>query len=128
MANNNAEGTHLLYRNATPIGPDRSSIQVMVVDYDGRYRLAGAEIRVFLAGTRTLLGTRLLDTCSQSVKPVHVGVPAGTLLDVEVTVLTSSGRDITRVPDVLPVEIPGGVLEIRVEPSATVSQGDNAAR
>jgi hypothetical protein len=91
----------------------------MVVDYDGRHRLAGAEIRVFLAGTRTLLGTRLLDTgggyCSQSVKPVHVGVPAGALLDVEVTVLTSRGRDITRVPDVLPVDIPGGVLEIRVE-------------
>ena len=120
VANNNAEGTHRLYRNTTPIDPDRSSIQVMVVDYDGRHRLAGAEIRVFLAGTRTLLGTRLLDTgggyCSQSVKPVHVGVPASALLDVEVTVLTSRGRDITRVPDVLPIEIPGGVLEIRVEP------------
>ena len=132
VANNNAEGTHRLYRNATPIGPHRSSIQVMVVDYDGRYRLAGAEIRVFLAGTRRLLGTRLLDTgggyCSQSVKPVHVGVPAGTLLDVEVTVLTSRGRDITRVPDVLPVEIPGGVLEIRVEPSSPVDRSDNAPR
>ena len=78
------------------VDPDRSSIQVMAVGYDGRHRLAGAEIRVFLAGTRTLLGTRLLD--------------------VEVTVLTSRGRDITRVPDVLPVDIPGRVLEIRVEP------------
>jgi hypothetical protein len=121
VANNNPQGTHRLYRNTTVVDPTRSSIQVMVVDYQGRHRLAGSEIRVFLAGTRTLLGTRLLDTgggyCSQSVKPVHVGVPAGARLDVEVTVLTSRGRDITRVPDVDPLEIPGRVLEIRVEPT-----------
>ena len=60
----------------------------------GRATRAGAEVRVYAAGTRRLLGTRLVDTGSgydaQSDVPVHVGLPSAGRVDVEV--IWPSGR------------------------------------
>jgi hypothetical protein len=75
LTNNNPNGAHPLYRNLLP--PDRAgrSVEVMVVDARGRATRAGSEVRVYAAGTRTVLGAGLVDTgsgyCSQNVMPVH---------------------------------------------------------
>jgi hypothetical protein len=77
LANNNAEGTHRLYRNDLPKKAGHS-LAVAVTDPQGRWLYAGAEVRVFDDATGRLLGTRLVDTgggyCSQSAQPVHIGL------------------------------------------------------
>jgi hypothetical protein len=60
------------------------------VDANGRATLAGAEVRVYLSGTRELLGTRLVDTGSgynaQNAMPVQFGLGDRRIVDVEVIV------------------------------------------
>jgi hypothetical protein len=113
LANNNPNGAHALYRNLLP--PDRAtrSLRVMVVDARGRAMRAGSEVRVYAAGTRTLLGAGLVDTgsgyCSQNVLPVHVGLPSMGRVDVEVTTMTPGGRKMTRTTAVAP----GGTITVR---------------
>jgi len=106
LANNNPTGGHYLFRNTLPSDRARRSIQVSVVDQHGHHTRAGSEVRVFAAGTRTVLGSRLVDTgsgyCSQSVIPVHVGLPTARKVDVEVTAMTKTGRKVTRVANVDP--------------------------
>ena len=78
LANNNPKGTHALYRNLLPAGDAARSVQVQVVDQHAARHATGAEVRVFAAGTRTLLGMGIVDSgggyCSQNVMPVHVGL------------------------------------------------------
>ncbi len=118
MANNNANGHHYLWRNLLPAERARRSLQVMVLDERGRYTKAGSEARIYAAGTRQVLGTRLVDTgsgyCSQNVMPVHFGLPGDAPVDVEVTAMTKSGRKITRVPNVNPNQLPRRILTIKV--------------
>ncbi len=75
-------------------------------------------MRVYAAGTRTLYGTRLVDTgsgyCSQNVMPAHVGLPAEGPVDVEVTALTGAGRKVTRVANVDPRALAGKPLVVKV--------------
>jgi len=119
LANNHRElGTHPLYQNQLPPRRAARSIQVRVLDSNGRHLYAGAEVRIYDSASGTLLGTRLVDTgggyCSQGAAPVHVGLPAGIdRVDVEVTTLGPSGRVAERVEGVDPATIPGRVLEIR---------------
>ena len=91
-----ANGMHLVMRNMLEVGPEAAWLRVAVVDANGRYTLAGAEVRVYLAGTRQLIGTRLLDTGSgynaQSAMPVQFGLGARRLVDVEVSVPSGSSR------------------------------------
>ena len=47
------DGTHALLRNQLPAADARRSLEVRVVDARGRATLAGAEVRVYAAGTRT---------------------------------------------------------------------------
>ena len=81
LANNNPGGGHYLFRNLLPPDRARRSMQVQVVDKNGHYTRAGSEVRVFAAGKRTVLGSRLVDTgggyCSQSVMPVHSRAAGG---------------------------------------------------
>lgn len=87
LAGTTSEPMPLLLRNGLPPAPGRS-LQVRVVDGRGRATRAGAEVRVFLAGTRRLLGARIVDAGSgynsQSDLPVHVGLPAAGRVDVQV--------------------------------------------
>jgi hypothetical protein len=119
IANNNPEGTHHLLRNRlAPIQAARS-IEVLVLDAAGHYTKAGAEVRVFGAGTRTVLGSRLVDTgsgyCSQSAAPVHIGLGRDTKVDVEVTTMGRAGRQVTRVAGVDPATLPRHVLVVKVK-------------
>ena len=56
------------------------SLSVRVLDPKGYALRAGAEVRIDAAGTRRLLGTRLVDTGSgynaQNYMAVHFGLPA----------------------------------------------------
>ncbi len=76
-------------------------MQVLVQDANGRLTRAGSEVRIFKAGTKELLGTRIVDTgggyCSQNAMPVHFGLGAHQgLVDVEVTTFKAGRRVVTR--------------------------------
>jgi len=83
-------GMHRVMRNTLPAGPAAGWLRVSVVDANGRRSLAGSEVRLYAAGTRRLLGTRLLDTGSgynaQNDIPVHFGLGDQRMVDVEVIV------------------------------------------
>jgi hypothetical protein len=117
LTNNNPTGGHYLFRNILPPERARRSIQVRVVDARGRHMLAGSEVRVYAPGTRRVLGCRIVDTgsgyCSQSVVPVHIGLPSDGKVDVEVTSMTKAGRKVTRVPGVDPNKLPKRVLTVK---------------
>jgi hypothetical protein len=91
LTGSRADGMHLVMRNLLAAPAAARSVQVRALDADGRATLAGAEVRVFAAGTSRLLGLRLVDAGSgydaQSDMPVHVGFPAGiSRVDVQLTV------------------------------------------
>src|SRR6185295_14710161 len=98
LTNNDPAGGHYLFRNLLPLPQARRSLAVDVVDTRGRHTKPGAEVRVYAAGTRRLISSSLVDTgggyCSQNVMPAHLGVAANARVDVEVTMLTKSGRRI----------------------------------
>ncbi len=85
----------LLFRNQLAEADAKRSLSVRVVDRRGRATLAGAEVRVYEAAKRRLIGTRLVDSGSgynaQSDMPVHFGLPTLARVDVEV-IYPASGR------------------------------------
>jgi hypothetical protein len=112
------DGMHSLLRNMLAPADAQRSLRVRVVDAQGRATKAGAEVRLFAAGTRTLLGLGLVDSGSgydaQNEMPLHVGLPAATTVDVE-TVFPAGGRRVAvRVLGVDPRAWRGRVLEIRL--------------
>jgi hypothetical protein len=117
LANNNPNGTHSLYRNLLPAAQASRSIQVLVQDQRERAMKAGAEVRVYAAGTRTLLGMGIVDTgsgyCSQNVMAVHIGLGTDAAVDVEVTTIAKGGRRVTTAANVSPAKIPGRVLTVK---------------
>ena len=98
LANNDAQGGHYLFRNRLSADRAHASLAVDVVDARGRRTMAGAEVRVYGAGTRRLISSAIIDTgsgyCSQNLMPAHLGVAANARVDVDVTMLTPSGRRI----------------------------------
>jgi hypothetical protein len=125
VANNNPKGGHPIYRNLLPAKLAGRSVQVQVLDARGGHTQPGAEVRVYAAGTRKLLGMGLVDSgtgyCSQSVMPVHVGLPTDGRVDVEVTTMTPAGRSVTRTPNVTPGKLPGRVLVVKIGSGARKS-------
>lgn len=113
-----ADGMHLLLRNALPTADAGRSLQVRVVDGRGRATRAGAEVRLFAAGTRRPLGTQLVDAGSgydaQSEMPVHFGLATAAAVDVEVTFPAAGRRLVARVRGVRPAAWRGRVLTVRV--------------
>ena len=86
-----SDGMHLIMRNMLPAADAARSVQVKVVDSKGRSIRAGAEVRAYAAGSRRLIGSRLVDSGSgydsQNDMPVHFGVPSGvSRVDVQVIV------------------------------------------
>ncbi|MFK7830924.1 MAG: CRTAC1 family protein [Congregibacter sp.] len=96
LAANDPAGSHYLFRNQLPADVASRSLQVLVLDQDGHYTRAGSEVRIYAAGTRELIATRLVDTASgynaQNAKPVHFGLPKAIDVDVEVTLMSPTGR------------------------------------
>ena len=95
------QGPHALFANRLPDSLAARSLRVRVVDGRGRATRAGAEVRVFVPGGTRLLGTALVDAGSgydaQSDAPVHLGLPQGGRVDVEVTWPANGRRRVTRV-------------------------------
>lgn len=116
-------GMHEVLRNLMPPERAERSLQVRVVDAQGHDTRAGAEVRVYAAGTRTLLGMGLVDSGSgyntQSVLPVHVGLPAGGAVDVEVIFPGRGTRQATVVAGVDPRAHVGKAVVVRVGGSLT---------
>jgi len=121
IANNNPNGTHSLYRNLLPPAAASRAVQVQVLDARGRPTKPGAEVRVYAAGTRRMLGMGIVDSgvdsgggyCSQNVMPVHVGLGSSAPVDIEVTTMGKGGRVVTRVEGVAPEGRAGSAVVIR---------------
>jgi len=119
LANNEGMGSHYLFRNLLPADRARRSLQVLVLDEKGHFTKAGAEVRLYRNGTRTLLGTTMVDTgsgyCSQNAMPAHLGLGSyDGKVDVEVTHMTPGGRQVARIADVVPREYAGKYLVVKV--------------
>lgn len=82
-------GMHLVLHNELAEADRGRALRVRVLDDRSLATRAGAEVRVFAAGTRRLLGLGLVEAGSgydtQHELPVHVGLPAAGRVDVEVT-------------------------------------------
>ena len=112
------DGMHSLLRNELDTTVARRSLSVDVVDARGRATLAGAEVRLYAAGTRRILGTRLVDSGSgydaQSVMAVHFGLATNAAVDVEVIHPRAGKRAVTRSRNVDPKRWVGKSLVVRV--------------
>ena len=112
-------GMHQILENLLSTGTDRRSLQVVVLDAQGRYVYPGSEVRLYDSGTKKLLGMRILDTGSgynsQNAMPVHFGLANEGPVDVEVTTFTVDGRKTALVSSVDPQEYAGRWLVVRVD-------------
>ena len=108
---------HLVMRNDLDSVAARRSLAVRVVDGKGRSTRAGAEVRLYAAGTRTLLGARLTDTGSgynsQNDMPVHFGLARLQNVDVEVTWPSRNRRRVVRTRNVRPDRYAGTSLVVK---------------
>ena len=111
-----ANGMHLILRTL-PQQNDGGTLMVRALDARGRATLAGAEVRVYAAGTRRLLGTRLVDSGSgydaQNDIPVHVGVGTVSRVDVELTVPDGRRRRTIRVKNVDAAALNGRAVVVK---------------
>lgn len=100
------QGPHALLASELPDSLARRSISVRVLDRRGRATRAGAEVRVYEAGTRRLIAMRLVDAGSgydaQSDIPVHIGLGNRTRVDVEVAWPAAGERRVTQRRNVRP--------------------------
>ena len=107
LTGSRTDGMHAVMRNMLPAADARRGLQVRVLDAKGHAMRAGAEVRVFAAGTTRLVGARLVDSGSgydaQNDMPVHFGLPAGvSRVDVQVIVPRGGKRIVTWQRDVAP--------------------------
>lgn len=113
------DGMHWVMRNLLAAPATRRSLSVRVLDSRGRATRAGAEVRVYAAGTRRLVAAAgLVDSGSgydaQNDLPVHIGLPNLSRVDVEVTFPAAGKRVVTRVPNVDPQRLAGRTITARV--------------
>jgi hypothetical protein len=112
------DGMHHVLWNMLDSESSGLSLQVLVLDGNGHYTLAGSEVRLYDSATGTLLGTNILDTGSgynsQNAAPVHFGLGHQRLVDVEVTVMTSDGRQTSRISAVDPDDYRGRWMVVKV--------------
>jgi hypothetical protein len=100
------QGPHALFASVLPDSVSRRAVKVRVLDARGRATRAGAEVRAYAAGTRTLLGMALVDAGSgydsQSEAPVLIALPRAGRIDLEITWPSGSRREVTRRPGIRP--------------------------
>jgi len=120
------DAMHHLMENRLQAGYAWQSIQVRVLDAEGRATRPGAEVRVYVAGSERLLGSGIVDSGSgydaQSDLPVHFGLPGGRPVDVEVTVITGGSRSTGRVESVDPATFQNSVLTVRIDDDGRIVQ------
>jgi hypothetical protein len=109
------DGMHLVLLNRLADADARRSLKVRVIDGRGRATRTGAEVRVYAAGTKRLLATRLVDTGSgynaQNDIPVHVGLALVGRVDLEVTYPAAGRQRTARLRNVAPS---AAVVEVKV--------------
>lgn len=116
-------GLHGVWMHALPKTDAARSLRVLVTNPKGRALRAGAEVLLYAAGSRRLLGMRLVDSGSgydaQSELPVHFGIPAGLprggRVDVAVIWPTAGQRDTTWVRNVRAAKAPGFTLRVKTK-------------
>jgi hypothetical protein len=112
------KGMQALLRNDLPATIAARSLHVRVLDAKGRATRAGAEVRIYAAGTRRLLGARLVDSGSgynaQNDMPVHFGLPSRGRVDVEVVWPAEGKRTTTWQRGVDPAVYHGHALTVRM--------------
>ncbi len=112
------DGMHWVMQNMLPAPATSRSLQIRVLDARGHATRAGAEVRVFAAGTRKLVGAGLVDSGSgydtQNDLPVHVGLANVARVDVEVTFPAAGKRVVARAANVDPARATGRTLTVRV--------------
>jgi hypothetical protein len=109
-------GGHPVFHNDLPDSAARRSLSVLVLDRDGRYTRAGAEVRLYdpsgsLLGTRPVLTGDGYD--SQSAGPVHFGLGKLGPVTVEVTFMSRTGQQIQTIRGVDPKAYRGKSLVVR---------------
>jgi hypothetical protein len=113
------DGMHLVLKNEQPASDRPRAMHIRVLSARDRATLAGAEVRVFAAGTSRLLGLRLVDAGSgydaQNDMPVHVGLPEIGRVDVEVIFPRHGARTPTRVRNISPREWQQRPLIVRLD-------------
>lgn len=105
LTNNDPKGGHHLFRNVD--AASARGLSVLVTDEHGHLTRAGAEVRLYAAGTRRLLASGLVDSgsgyCAQSAGPVFLGVPAGTSrADLEITIPARGARTVMTIGNLDP--------------------------
>ena len=117
LANNDpGGGGHPLFRNTSAMRG--RSLEVEVTDPNARRSRAGSEVRAYRAGTRQMLSSALVDSgsgyCSQSDRPVHLGIAGDWKGNVDIEVITIAGgtRHASIVRDVNPDDYRGRSLRI----------------
>jgi len=109
---------HYLLKNQLSDGRAQRSLQVMVLDAQGHYTRAGAEVRLYASRSGRLLAANILDTGSgynsQNAMPVHFGLSNEETVDVEVTTMTKQGRRTALLPKVDPKTYAGRWLIVKV--------------
>jgi hypothetical protein len=113
-----ANGMHHLLRNMLPAAGAARSLHVRVTNGRGRATLAGAEVRVFEAGTTKLVGMALVDGGSgydaQNDMPVHVGVGGAARVDVQVIAPSTGARTAHWTRGVRIAGLEGRPVDVRV--------------
>ncbi len=111
-------GMHHVLRSLMPTDRRTHSLEVRVLDQNGRATRSGAEVRLYASGSRRLLGTRLVDTGSgydsQSVFPVHFGLPGLGKVDIEVVYPGGGSRTVSVVRGIDPREERGRPVSVRI--------------
>ncbi len=105
----NVTGGHYLFRNDLAPARARQSISVLVLDAQGHYTEAGAEVRVFTPQGRMLGAAQVMTGGgygTQHALPVHFGLGKVRRVDVEVTFMSKTGRVTQRLKGVRPSPVP----------------------
>jgi VCBS repeat protein/ASPIC/UnbV protein len=118
LTGSQASGMHLVLRNLLEPPAAARALSVRVVDAQRRATRAGAEVRVFAAGTHRLVGAGLVDAGSgydmQNDLPVHIGLPSLARVDIEVTFPAAGKRTLARLQNADPRAPAGRKLTVRV--------------
>lgn len=113
------DGMHHLLVNNLPKDLAGQSLKVVVLDGKGHFTRAGSEVRLYKNGTKTLLGSSLMDTGSgynsQNAMPVHFGLRGIKIVDVEVTVFVKGSRKSIFITNIKPEKYVGGSLVVKID-------------